>query len=125
MQNIYGKYAKRICRNMQFTCFQYACKSEIYAINMHMIYAKCICHMYAINMNSIFKLFGSVCQDMHAICLYMLVIYRNILVICSACTCKGYASPHAGRNVNIQSCHLEGWDMLYNIHFMLHTTFVT
>ena len=21
--------------------------------------------------------------------------------------------------------HLEGWDMLYNIHFMLHTTFVT
>ena len=21
--------------------------------------------------------------------------------------------------------HLEGWDMLYNIHFMLRTTFVT
>ena len=24
-----------------------------------------------------------------------------------------------------QTAHLEGWDMLYNINFMLHTTFVT
>ena len=43
--------------------------------------------------------------------------------ICKICKHEIFMQPV--QNYALLTLHLEGWDMLNNIHFMLRTTFVT
>ena len=67
MHNMYRKYAKRICRNMQIMqsiCFQQAC--NIYKFMQQICTCiPSICHMYVINMHTILKQNAKKCIYVH------------------------------------------------------------
>ena len=88
---------------MLLICLQY----NIYVVKC--TYISYICHVYAITMCTMFKL--------HAICIYMLVIYRNMLGICTYMRSMHW---YAGRNVHavcrkMQMCILYA-DIMRRMH---------